>query len=234
MNLTADQLHVIDCVLAIFETGRVPSGRSYSTCTILPDGAGISYGKHQATDKAGSLDAIVKHYVTLGGTHAATLQGMLPLLASNASSKEKPGGPYSAPVAALINALVAAGSDPLMQKAQDDVFARDYLAPAINHAKDIGLTKPLSLLVVYDTCIHSGPGGVGNVRRMFPEPSPARGGNEEVWVRAYLRARRNWLATHSMKVLHATVYRMDALMALVDAGAWDLAKPLTVRGQRIA
>jgi hypothetical protein len=37
-----------------------------------------------------------------------------------------------------------------------------------------------------------------------------------------------------MTVLHATVYRMDALKAIADAGNWDLATPLTVRGQRIA
>ena len=60
MTLTPSQKHAIDCVLSIFETGRVPTAASYSTCTILADGAGISYGKHQSTDRAGSLDLVVK------------------------------------------------------------------------------------------------------------------------------------------------------------------------------
>ena len=60
MNPTPAQKHVIDCVLSIFETGRVPTSASYSTCSILADGAGISYGKHQCTDKSGSLDLVVK------------------------------------------------------------------------------------------------------------------------------------------------------------------------------
>ena len=233
MTVTSAQRHAIDCVLSIFETGRVPTAAAYGMCTILADGAGISYGKHQCTDRAGSLDAVVKRYIELGGQHAATLQGMLPLLASNASCAEKPGGPYTAPVAALMNTLKAAGADPIMQKAQDEVFDRDYFAPAVNHAQQIGLTKALSLLVVYDTCIHSGPGGVTMIRNRFPEASPARGGDEATWIKAYINARRAWLAGNSNPLVQRTVYRMDALKALVDAGAWDLPLPLTVRGVKI-
>jgi len=51
--ITAPQKHAIDCIISIFETGRVPTAAAYATCTILPDGAGISYGKHQSTDRAG-------------------------------------------------------------------------------------------------------------------------------------------------------------------------------------
>jgi chitosanase len=231
---TPAQRHAINCVLSIFETGRVPSAASYSTCTILADGAGISYGAHQSTDRAGSLDAIVKRYIELGGKHAASLTPYLPYFAANKSASEPPKGPWSAETRAVIDILKAAGADPLMQRAQEEVFDSHYFQPAVNHANQIGLTKALSLLVVYDTCIHSGPGGVTSIRNMFPAKSPANGGSEEEWVKSYLNARRNWLATHKMTILHGTVYRMDALLALVQAGNWDLAAPLTVRGVRIA
>jgi chitosanase len=234
MTPTASQKHVIDCVLSIFETGRVPTAASYSTCAILADGAGISYGKHQATDKAGSLDLVVKRYIELGGQHAEPLKAFLPHIAANGSASEPPRGPWSATTTSLVNLLKTAGADPKMQQAQDEVFDAHYFAPAVNIAKQAGLTTALGLLVVYDSCIHSGPGGVTMIRNMFAEKSPANGGDEKAWVKAYLNARRNWLATHKMTVLHATVYRMDALLALVAANAWDLAVPLTVRGQRIA
>jgi chitosanase len=234
MTPTAQQKHVIDCVLSIFETGRVPTAASYATCTILADGAGISYGKHQCTDRAGSLDAVVKRYIALGGQFATALKAFETTLATNASTKVPPKGPWGAEVTDLVNLLKAAGADPVMHRAQDEVFDEVYFAPALNHAKQIGLTTALGLLVCYDTCIHSGPGGVTMIRNMFAAKSPANGGDEKEWVKAYIGARRNWLATHSLTVLHATVYRMDALKALADAGAWDLAMPLTVRGQRIA
>ena len=177
---------------------------------------------------------MVKRYIELGGAHGEGLKVFLPHLAANASTKEPPRGPWSATTTALVNLLKTSGADPVMQRAQDEVFDTHYFAPAVNAAQQIGLKTALGLLVVYDSCIHSGPGGVGMIRRMFAEASPANGGDEKAWVLAYIRSRRNWLATHSMTVLHATVYRLDALKAIADAGNWDLALPLVVRGQRIA
>lgn len=234
INYTPAQRHAINCIVSVFETGRVPNPGAYATCTILPDGAGISYGMHQSTDRAGSLDNIVKRYIELGGVHAAALQAYLPYFASNKSATEPPKGPWSAETQAVVNLLKTAGADPIMHRAQEEVFDRDYFQPAVNHANQIGLTKALSLAVVYDTCIHSGPGGVTMIRNMFPAKSPANGGDEATWVKSYINARRNWLATHKMTILHGTVYRMDALTELVNAGNWDLTPPFKVRSVTVA
>jgi hypothetical protein len=227
---TSAQKHVIDCVLSIFETGRIPTPASYGTCTILKDGAGISYGKHQCTDRAGSLDLVVKRYIAKGGTHSQSLKDFLPYLAANKSCAEVPGTKYSAETQTLINLLKTAGLDPVMQLAQDEIFDEVYFTPALNHAASAGVGKALSLLVIYDTCIHSGPGGVTLIRNLFPEKSPAGGGNEEAWVRAYLNARRVWLAKNSNPLVQKTVYRIDALLALVNAGNWELRTPMRVCG----
>jgi chitosanase len=133
-----------------------------------------------------------------------------------------------------VNLLKTAGSDPKMHQAQEEVFDRDYFQPAVNHANQIGLTKALSLAVVYDTCIHSGPGGVTMIRNRFAEKSPANGGGEEAWVRAYISARRAWLAGNANPLVQKTVYRMDALMELVNAGNWDLKTPFKLRGVVVA
>ena len=234
ITYTPAQRHAINCIISVFETGRTPNPAAYSTCTILPDGAGISYGMHQSTDRAGSLDNIVKRYVEMGGTHSEALRAYLPYFASNKSATEPPKGPWSAETTNAVNLLKAAGADPKMQAAQEEVFDRDYFQPAVNHANQIGLTKALSLAVVYDTCIHSGPGGVTMIRNMFAAKSPANGGTEAEWVKSYLNARRNWLATHKMTILHGTVYRMDALLALVQAGNWDLTPPFKVRSVTVA
>ncbi len=229
MELTPDQKRAIDCVLSIFETGKIPSAKSYATCTILADGAGISYGKHQCTDRAGSLDAVVKSYIQKGGKLANELEARLPLLTSNASTKVPPKGPWGADVTNLVQLLREAGKDPIMWAAQDEVFDRDYFAPALNHAKDIGLTTALGLLVVYDTCIHSGPGRVATHRAAFPEKSPKNGGDEKAWVKAYINVRRAWLAGNSNPLVQKTVYRQDAMLDLIKADNWDLRLPFTVR-----
>jgi chitosanase len=233
MEYTADQKRAIDSVLAIFETGRVPTAASYATCTILADGAGISYGKHQCTDRAGSLDLVVKAYIAKGGKLAKELQACLPLLSSNASTKVPPKGPWGAEVTGLVNLLKAAGGDPIMWAAQDEVFDLNYFLPALNHAKDIGLTTALGLLVVYDTCIHSGPGGVGIIRARFPELSPAKGGDEKAWVKAYVNARRSWLLGNSNPLVQKTVYRQDAFLDLIKVDNWSLNLPFTCRGTKV-
>lgn len=232
--VTPEQRHTIDCVVAIFETGRVPTAASYGTCSILNDGAGISYGKHQCTDKAGSLDLVCKRYIELGGQQAEPLKQFMNYLATNESAKfTSDTTKYPAWLNSLINLLKSAGSDPLMQQAQDEVFDKNYWLPAENQCKEIGLKTALGHLVVYDTCIHSGPGRVGILRKGFPEKSPANGGDEKAWVLALLKARRAWLASSSNELVQRTVYRIDAMVEIANAGNWDLALPLTVRKVKI-
>lgn len=232
MSVTPQQKKVIDSILSIFETGKIPTPASYSTCTILKDGAGISYGKHQATDRADSLDKIVKKYIAEGGTHATKLQPYLPQLAANETAKVNPAAPPDW-AKSLVNLLKEAGADPKMQSAQDAIFDENYWNPALNHAKAIGLTTALGHAVMYDTCIHSGPGRVATHRAAFPQKSPANGGDEKEWVKAYVGARKAWLLGNSNPLVQKTIYRMETFEKLMSEGNWDLNTPLTVRGVKI-
>lgn len=233
MSITEQQKHVIDCVLSIFETGRIPSSKSYSTCSILKDGAGISYGKHQCTDKANSLDLVCRRYIELNGQFAQPLSQYMIYLKTNESSKVNPSGPYPVWLESLMNLLRSAGSDPIMQRAQDEIFDSFYWEPAVKHVEKVGLETALGHLVCYDSTIHSGAGGVTIIRNLFPEKSPANGGDEKQWIYAYIRARRNWLSNSPNELVRRTVYRMDALKAIADANNWELNTPLNVRGVSI-
>jgi len=234
MSITPAQKHVVDCIIAIFETGKVPSPSAYSACTVLADGAGISYGKHQCTDKAGSLDLVVKKYIAKGGQHAYEIAEFLPQLATNESTKVPPAGPHPHWLQSLMNLLRIAGADPKMREAQDEVFDEHYFAPAANMCNDMGLKHALSWAVIYDTCIHSGPGMVANMRKRFAASPPSRGGDEVLFIKQYLQAREDWLKSNANPLVQKTVYRMDAFQILVDNNFWNLQTPLTVRGVKIA
>jgi chitosanase len=233
MSITPQQKKVIDSILSIFETGKIPTAASYSTCTILRDGAGISYGKHQATDNAGSLDKIVKKYIAEGGTHASKLQPYLPQLAANETAKLNPSAPPDW-AKNLVGLLKEAGTDPKMQAAQDSVFDENYWNPAVVHAQNAGLKTALGHAVMYDTCIHSGPGRVSTHRAAFPQKSPANGGDEKEWVKAYVAARKAWLLGNKNPLVQKCVYRMEAFEKMMAEGNWDLNTPLTVRGVKIS
>ncbi len=232
MPVSDNQKKVIDSVLTIFETGRLPSPSAYATCAILSDGAGISYGKHQSTDRSGTLDKIVDLYIAKGGKQADELKQFVPKLALNETAKLDPKNiPSWAKY--LMGVLKTAGADPVMQAAQDEVFDANYWVPAMGHVQRIGLQTGLGALVVYDTCIHSGSGGVAIIRARFPEAAPCNGGDEKAWVMAYIKARREWLAANKNPIVQRTVYRMDAFSEIARSGNWELATPLTVRGVKI-
>jgi chitosanase len=228
--ISPDTKRVIQSILSVFETGK-PEG-AYDAVTVLSDGAGISYGKHQATDKSDTLDAIVYRYLDLGGVYAKELRSYLDRLESDATASQDPSNlePW---VTSLMELLAtAARKDAKMRVAQDQIFDELYWRPAADQALAMKLELPLSWLVCYDTTIHSGPGGITRIRKLFPERPPSAGGDEKAWVVAYLYARRGWLLEHPNPVVQATVYRIDAMLDLVDAANWELATPIQISKPR--
>lgn len=231
MALSSWDWVTIDRMLAVVETGKLPTPDAYGTATVLADGAGISYGLHQGTDRGGTLDAIVMRYLDLGGAFAEQFRAYLPRLAANETAALDPKAlpRWCSDLMELLGR--AARQDALMRRAQDEVFRERYALPAESQAASMGLSFPLSIAVVYDTCVQSGSDGVARIRSRFPEVPPARGGDERAWTAAYVRARRAWLAGYSSgnaghdEAVHRSVYRMDWFQAVIAAGNWRLCAP---------
>ncbi len=227
----ADKTEIIKSIIEVYETGKI--SKNYGTTTILEDGAGISYGKSQATDKSNTLDAIVFRYIDKKGMYASALEKYLDELYSNLTTTVKPSNPPIW-VRQLMMILEQAGNlDPKMKEAQDEIFDELYWQPALKHITSMKLVLPLSHAIVYDTCIHSGPDGVNKIRRLFSEVPPANGGDEKKWAEAYVRARRAWLANYSTVIVRKTVYRMDYFLEMIKDNNWNLDKPLTIMGVKI-
>lgn len=231
MAIDPGKVSLIKKIISVFETGKT-SG-NYGTVTILEDGAGISYGIAQATDKAGTLDTIVMRYIDLGGLFAKALEPYLDALEHDLTSTVDPNHP-PVWVTNLESILKSAGeSDSKMKVAQDQVFDENFWQPALNQSLAMKLVHPLSYAIIYDTCIHSGPGGVNRIRKLFPEYPPSSGGDEKKWAEAYIRARRAWLAASPTAAVRKTVYRMDAFLEMMKNDNWELDKPITILGVKI-
>lgn len=230
--VTPAQKHTINSVLSLNETGKLPSAAAYSTVTVLSDGAGISYGIHQSTDRSNSLDAIVMRYIDLGGAQGAKFKPFLDELEANASTKVDP---KNLPqwVKDLETLLAEAGKEPLMQKAQDQVFDENYWVPAVQRGVAMGLKSALAYLVLYDTCIQSGPARIDSLRKNFAEKAPSTGGDEHAWVVAFLNARKAFLLGNSNPLVQSSVYRVNALLGMTAAGNWDLVTPFTYLGKTV-
>lgn len=228
--------HAINAARAIVSTHETypPSARpKYATLAILHDGPSkalqVTFGAHQSTDRANSLDAIIQLYRDLTKaagipdeeTLADELSTYLLLLAENTPQSTK----ALATDEDFTSLLVRSAADPLMQRAQNEVFDRNYMAPAIAAVEGSGWVEPLSLAVVYDSMIH---GGWSRVRDKVTKGLTERG-----WIASYVAARQHWLATASNPLLHGTVYRMKTFRDLIGAGNWDLVPPFIAHGVKI-
>lgn len=214
----------IQQILSVVETGSILP--NYSIIAIFRDGKNntrqITYGKHQVTEQ-GNLRKLIELYVaSANAKHGENFKpyiskiGTVPLVEDQV----------------FITLLRTAGQDPVMQRAQDSFFDTQYWRPAENFFRQNGFTLPLSMLVIYDSYIHSGS-ILRVLRAQFDEVVPSVGGDEKKWVEAYLRARNQWLANHQNVILRRTVYRTSAMLNAIKEDNWMLDKNYAVNGHNV-
>lgn len=119
--------------------------------------------------------------------------------------------------------LEQAGDDIAMQQCQEQAYEDMYITPGYKWCEANGLELPLSQLVICDSFLHSGS-ILSKIRNMFSETVPVKGGDEKEWVTSYCNSRKKWLETHSRKILHNTVYRMNFMLDCIQEDDWMLQK----------
>ncbi len=120
-----------------------------------------------------------------------------------------------------------------MRNTQDVFFDRRYFQPALNWAQTNGFSRALSVLVIYDSFIHSG-GILDLLRSRFPEAVPARGGNEQSWTSQYVSVRNDWLQNNPRQVVRASAYRTRDLLREIGRNNWDLSiLPISANGVQV-
>jgi chitosanase len=216
----------IQSILNVWETGR-PDG-DYGKVTILPDGPGgkkqITYGRSQTTE-FGHLKTLLKKYYEERGQYGDAIWTLvkdrmyMKGAVSNSLCDDTD----------LITLLSKAGSDPVMRQVQDEFFDKFYWLPAARWFNSNGFTLPLSMLVIYDSFIHSG-NVLPFLRKRFSARPPAAGGSEMEWITQYVNTRHNWLSNHSSKYLRNSSYRTRDLLRSIEEKNWDLKKPFRANG----
>ena len=220
----------IERVINAFETGSAQG--NYSTLVKLQDYndpvtktriVQVTYGRSQTTE-FGHLKALVQDYINSNGIFANQL---IPFV--NRIGKK----PSLATDEVFCTTLKNAGkNDPVMKTCQDRLFETKYYQPAHTWFSLNGFTFPLSLLVIYDSFIHSGS-ILSFLRKKFTTAIPANGGNEKDWISNYVNARHNWLANHSNALLRNTVYRTTCLKEQIQHNDWDLSQSINAHGVTI-
>jgi chitosanase len=175
------------------------------------------------TEMGGNLKVVLNRYLEHGGALAVEFAPYLAVLGKTH-------------IADLFfkELLQKAGKEPAMVQAQQEIFDEKYLAPAFAWAKKHQFGLPLSFLVIADSFLHSGS-MLDFLMERFAEKKPVDGGDEEAWIKAYLKTRREWLATHNNYLLRGTVYRCDCYQAQVAKSNWRLAdSPINMHGTNVS
>lgn len=217
----------IEDIINVFESGSING--NYATLVKYKDYTDpathinivqVTYGRSQTTE-FGNLKSLVKMYVEAYGQFAPELEPYLNRIGRKPSlSTDK----------TFCDALINAGKkDPIMRTCQDEFFDSYYFLPALSWFNQMGFTLPLSLLVIYDSEVHSG--GVPDfLRKRFPEKPPVKGGDEKTWIKEYVDVRHHWLRTHSKKILQNTIYRTQCFKTQIQNDNWNLMQTVRANG----
>lgn len=222
----------IEQVINAFETGSAAGRydmlvkyRDYNDPVTKAREVQVTFGRSQTTEY-GHLKALVQDYVAKSNHPAAAI------LAGYVNRIGKK--PTLADDDTFCKALKDAGkNDPVMRICQDHLFDTKYYNPAYKWYTENGFKQPLSMLVIYDSFIHSGS-MLSFLRKRFSTVVPSNGGNEKDWIKNYVDVRNNWLATHSNEILRKTVYRMKCFKEQIQNNNWDLAQTINANGIKIA
>ena len=148
LDLSEGQRRICERVINVFETGTLEG--KYGAISIFHDGPGrirqITYGRSQTTEY-GNLRQLVQMYADANGTFSARLRPFIDKIGRTALVDDD----------TFKDLLRRAGNeDPIMRTTQDLFFERRYFQPALSWARSNGFTRALSMLVIYDSFIHSG------------------------------------------------------------------------------
>lgn len=228
---TGDQRILADQIVSVFENNWPEIDYAYAEA--LGDGRGITAGRAGFTSATGDMLEVVERYT--GIEPGNPLAVYLPRLRELA---EEESGDVDG-LEGLEDAWATAAEDPIFCEVQDEVVDDEYYWPAVDHADDLGMTFPLSLLNLYDACIQHGDGDdpdglpamIDTVTARLGG-APADGIGELEWLGEFMTVRRAVLLDpfdpDTKEVWAESVGRVDALRSIFESGNTDLEPPVVI------
>jgi chitosanase len=209
-------------IVNVFETGSAEG--KYDSLVVYPDGKNdarqITFGRGQTTEES-NLRELILMYINNSGIYSDDLARYLSRLGKEPLADDS----------VFKDLLIqSAREDPIMQQTQDEFFDIIYYNPAFQFFTENAFTLPLSLLIIYDSYIHSGQ-VLMKLRKLFGEYPPAKGGNEKKWTYSYVDVRHQWLKYNKNPIVQKTIYRTQCFKDQINSDNWNLDKlPIIANG----
>ncbi|WP_441247164.1 chitosanase [Kitasatospora sp. McL0602] len=188
----------------------------------IGDGRGYTAGIIGFCSGTGDMLDLVQHYTDLKSGNV--LAKYLPAL-----KKVNGSASHSGLGTAFTKDWATAAKDTVFQQAQNDERDRVYFDPAVKQAKADGL-RALGQFAYYDAIVMHGPGAdsdsFGGIRSaaMKKAKTPAQGGDEATYLKAFLDARK---VVMKKEEAHSDTSRVDTeQLVFLNAKNFDLNPPL--------
>jgi chitosanase len=228
---TAEQRVLADQIISVFENNTPVIDYAYAEN--LDDGRGITAGRAGFTSATGDMLLVVERYTQLvPGNPLAVYLPRLRVLAAQESDSTNG-------LENLEDAWQTAAEDSIFREVQDNVVDEEYYLPAVDHAEELGLLFPLSLLNLFDACIQHGDGDDPDglpaiISRTTAQVggSPADDIDEHEWLEAFMDIRRSVLLNpadpDTREEWAESVGRVDALIAIFESGNVNMTPPIVI------
>lgn len=141
LNITKQQYEKCVRIVWDFEVGT--PNANWQKCEDVKDGAGISYGPYQWTEKSGLLSKVLRMYLDSKGS--SNYNEYDRLIANCSISSGNYVGTQYVKNKQIMDALKAIGSEPMMKMAQGKMFLEKRAKPAISRMKESGMKSALGL-----------------------------------------------------------------------------------------
>ncbi|GAA1410631.1 chitosanase [Kitasatospora putterlickiae] len=188
----------------------------------INDGRGYTAGIIGFCSGTGDMLELVEHYTDLKPGNI--LAKYLPALRRVNGTDS-----HSGLGSAFERDWVTAAKDTVFQQAQNEERDRVYFNPSVKQGKADGL-RALGQFIYYDAIVMHGPGSgsdsFGGIRAaaMKKARTPAQGGDEATYLKAFLDARK---VVMKQEEAHADTSRVDTeQLVFLNAGNFDLNPPL--------
>jgi chitosanase len=228
---TEDQRELADQIISVFENNTPEIDYAYAEN--LNDGRGITAGRAGFTSATGDMLTVVERYTQRvpGNPLAVYLPRLRELAAQESGAVDG--------LENLEAAWQTAAEDPIFREVQDEVVDDEYYWPAVDHAEELGLLFPLSLLNLFDACIQHGDGDDPDGLPAIIERATTQAGgapaddiDEHDWLQAFMNIRRAVLLNpanpDTREEWAESVGRVDELIAIFESGNVSLTPPIVI------
>lgn len=132
------------------ETGKTTG--NYSAAKDIGDGAGISFGSYQLTEKSGGVKEYITQMAKQGDQQAINFSSMFAKNGAYIGDKQK-----------LQSYLQASGGTEKGKATQDKIYSEKYLQPAMKLAASKGITDKAAIAQIVDHAVNAGVGGASRM-----------------------------------------------------------------------